>query len=369
MRFLIPILAIAIISVSIAYATEGTNRNPLQGFYFNVQKKESETKSQREAAIIKPLLQIDTAITKGPSKGEIIKGNNTVTFNFKAIAPEGEKIQFETKVEGLENEWKKTSLNERTVTFPFNAKEYKFLVRAKTKDSVDPTPAETTFKIEISPYYKKVRVTKVTPPSSFNSVIRLETRLGKDEEINITGWQVKGRYGTASVPKGLEKYRQGKTLEDIIIRKGDNIYISAEKSPLDKDKSFRLNRCLGYLYLSSNYSLNIPRSCPRPKKEEIKHLNPCCQEFILQNRGCEIPDYSKNLKVAYDSECISFMENYFNYMSCFNRHSNEGSFLQNTWYIFLRKDIVTADFCDTIYLFDENGLLVDEYSYGKDVCR
>ena len=316
---------------------------------------------------------INTYITAGPKEGEIIEETSLVTFEFEAEISSKETagwVSFETKIEGFDDDWKKTSDKRRVVNFPLDAKEYTFLVRAKTSNSIDSTPAKRTFTISVSPYSGKIKISRVgIPSSSYHSVITLKAYLNEEEEINITGWHIKGRRGSSFIPQGIKKYFPGFPSEDILIKKGDRISISGDSSPLGRNKNFRLNKCLGYLAKSDRSSLSIPISCPRPRKEDISHLRACCQEFILRIRGCEVPDYSKNFKISQDSECTSYLKKNFNYQGCFINYSRDEDFLRNNWYIYLNTDIVTSDYCDTIYLRDQKGLLVDAYSYGRDVCR
>lgn len=325
------------------------------------------------AAIVPPSL-INTYITAGPEEGKAIEGTNIVTFEFEAEFSSKESegwMFFETKVEGLDDDWKRTSSPERTIILPLGQTEYTFLVRAKTSNSTDPTPAKRTFKVNLSPYFRKVKISNVRVPySSYPSVITLRTSLNKEEEINITGWQVEGKRGKTTIPQGIERYFPSLSPKDnIIIKKDDIVYLSSGQGPLGKKRSFRSNKCFGYLTESGDSSLSLPKSCPKPRKEDIFHLNPCCQEFILQIRGCEVPDYSRNFRIYQDPECVSYLEKNFNYSGCFRNYVGDENFLWNSWYIFLNFDVATGDFCDTVYLRDQNGLFVDKHSYGQDVCR
>lgn len=336
-------------------------------------EKETIPKYSGLAAITGTKL-IDTHITAGPEEGETIEETNIVTFEFEEELPPGGnqgRVYFETKIEGLDDDWKKTSSRKVALTLPPGHTLYTFLVRAITGDSVDPTPAERTFKANNSPYFGKVRISSVNPPySSYRSTIRLSIYLNDGEEINITGWQVEGRMGKATIPEEIDEYLLGQSSDNnIIVKQGDIVSLSSGRGPLGKKTGYRLNKCLGYLTKSSSYSLPLPGSCPKPTKEEISHLNPCCQEFILRIGGCEIPDYSWNSKIYQDSECLSYLERNFNYNGCIRSHIGDRGFLLNTWHVFLNIDVATADFCDTIYLRDQNGFFVDKYDYGRDVCR
>lgn len=327
-----------------------------------------------------PDFLIDTHIIFGPKEGEIIEDTNKITFEWLAeISPKDPKkrISFETKVEGLDEKWISTSSQKRTVTFPPGPKEYTFLVRAKTKDLTDLTPAKRTFKINISPYFGKVKISNVKKPvSSKNyskpSLITLVSKLGKDEKINISGWEIEGKRGKITIPQGIEKYEPyfgSVPGEDIFVKRGDKIYLSSSQNPLGSGKNFRPNKCFGWLTNYYDFPISFSKTCPKLAEEDYSHLDVCCQELIRKTGSCKKPDYSENIKLSLDSECTSYIMENFNYLSCFNKHLRDYDFLQNSWHIYLNRNIVATDICDTFYLFDQNGLFVDSYEYGKDVCK
>jgi len=322
----------------------------------------------------KPTISVNTYIVSGPKEGEVIDETNKVTFEFNAnVSPEETQdgVTFETKIEGFDKDWKETSSNKRTVNLPSGPKEYTFLVRAKIKDSIDPTPAERTFKINTSPYFGKVEISSVSSQTSSRpSSIKLSTQLNEEEKINITGWQLRGNKGVAIITEGIETYLpyDSNPGEDIFIRYSDTIYLWGASSPLGINKSFRPNKCFGYLTDIYNFvpSISSSKKCPSIKLEDISHLGEYCQDFILRMGGCKVPDYSKNLKIIFDSECTSYISSYaeknFNYQGCFSNYSKDKDFLNNYWYVYLGHDI-TSKLHDTLYLRDQDGLLVAKYLY------
>lgn len=323
----------------------------------------------------KPSIFIDTSIIFGPKEGEIIEETNEVTFEFEAkIIPETkEQIYFETKIEGFDNDWVKIYYKERTVSFPPGSKEYTFLVRARTGNFVDFTPAKRTFRINISPYFKKVRIYSVQNKTSYEpSLITLGTTLKREERINITNWYLEGKGGKVAMPKGVEKYYHYYNLpqpEDIFITYGDAVYLSSGFNPLGRNRNFRPNKCMGYLVNSFDFSVSISKNCPGPTNKEISHLEPCCQEFIRYLTPCEVPDYSERPKIYSDPECVSYLNENFNNVGCFKNYSQDKDFLENIWHIYLNgKDITVSNDCDIIYLHDQDGLVIDKHSYGYAVC-
>ena len=320
---------------------------------------------------------IETYITAGPEQNQVIDDTNKVIFEFdKKILSEQikERIYFETKILGFDNDWKKTSAKKRTVILPSGSNQYTFLVRARTKNIIDYSPAQTSFKINISPYFKKVNISSARVESySKPSLITLNTNIKDSETINITNWSIEGEEGKIVIPQGVERYYHyynSYINEDIFVKKGDKIYLSAGYNPLGKDKNFRLNKCMGYLTSSFDFPIPVSRSCPKPTKQDVSYLEPCCQQFILKLKRCEIADYSENINIRSDKECIGYINENLNNRACFINHSQDKDFLSNVWHIYLDgKDIVANDCYDTLYLKDKNGLVVDIYSYGKPVCR
>jgi len=267
-------------------------------------------------------------------------------------------------VEGLDKDWQKTSYQKRTVNFPSGPKEYIFLVRAKTQDLVDPTPAQRTFKINTSPSFGKLKISdiKINAPA----LITLKTYLDKGEKINITGWKIKAKRGGFVIPFGIEKYDpyyNPPPTENILIKKDDKIYLSGASNPLGRGRNFRLNECMGYLTYYHNFPITISKDCPKPKESEISSLSLCCQEYILKLRKCEIPNYSQTYRIICDSKCTSWLSENLNYGPCFYKHYRDEDFLESVWHIYMDTDFISQE-RDILYLQDQNGLVVDSKEYG-----
>ena len=231
------------------------------------------------------------------------------------------------------------------------------------KETIKETSTQTQKTTDTSPYYGKVRISSVRAETSYHScLITLSVRVYSGEKINITGWKIKARRGEIIIPQGIEKYQSHRSPSDIIIKEYTNIYLINDSNPLGRDKNFQLNKCFGYIKNYHSFYPSFYAYCPKPKLEDISHLNPYCQEYILRLSNCEIPNYSNNIKIAIDSKCVSFLNNTFNYSSCFKKHSKDDNFLKNYWYVYTGTDIVEP-LHDTIYLYDPNGLIVDKYMY------
>ncbi|MGC8775796.1 MAG: hypothetical protein ACP5QN_00560, partial [Minisyncoccia bacterium] len=75
---------------------------------------------------------------------------------------------------------------------------------------------------------------------------------------------------------------------------------------------------------------------------------------------CEIP---KNFNQAdpNDPRCLSYLKN-INYQGCFNKNKNNFDFYEKEWRIFMGREILD-DLHDRVLLYDNKGLIVDEYLY------
>jgi len=226
-----------------------------------------------------------------------------------------------------------------------------------------PIPEPAPIIPTVSPYIKKVEINRVQTASTYQpSLITLNIRPYKGEPINITGWTIKTRKGNFIIPKGIEKYQSSGSLRNIVIRESLYVYLIGDTNPLGRNKNFRANKCFGYLSQSRDFYPYVHSYCSRPKLEDVSHLNPYCQEYIIHKYGCQMPDYSDDFKISTDSRCVSYILDYFTYNGCYKKHSQDKDFLNNYWHIYLGKNIV-QEYHDTVYLYDQYGLLVDKYSY------
>ena len=344
-----------------------TAKKTVQPIY-NTPSYLEEPEPQKQEEII-----LTTYISSGPKKGEIIKDTNEVTFTFDTkteLDPSKGKIFFETKVEGFDSDWRPTSSKKRTIRLPSSSKEYTFLARSRTRTLFDPTPSKRTFKLEVSPYFDKVRISaKKAGHGSSPSLIQL-TNLN-EEKINITGWQIKSNKGMAFIGQGLEFYPidfNTSAVEDIYIKKHDIVYLWGTSSPIKTNKSFRPNKCFGYLRDIYNFIPDVPisKKCSPLNIKNVAYLGEYCQDFVLKMNNCLTPDYSNNLRINTDNQCTSFIfsytENNLNYPACVRNRSKDNDFLSNYWYVYLGSNLV-SQLHDTIHIYDQDNLLIDKYTY------
>jgi len=331
----------------------------------NLPKKEwSSPKSSEIKSPPKENYLLKTKIISGPKENEVLKDTIFVKFEFegKIISKKQIKktIHFETKLEPQEKEWQKTYLNWRKIKLDPKIKKFKFLVRARTDKVIDKTPAQRIFFLDTSCYFDKIKIENVWRWSDVPVIVLRTKNLEKDEKINFTGLKIKGKKFQKEIKKATRIWKQGAKEEDVIAKNYQKIYLIGEKSPLGK--SFLLNKCMGYLKENFQFFPNFYTRCPKPKIEEISHLSETCQEFILNLRNCEIPNWQKNYEISRDSKCVDYLQSHFNYSSCLKNHQKDKDFFEDAWYLYLGEFSLNK-LHNKIELFDKNNKFISRYIY------
>jgi hypothetical protein len=317
-----------------------------------------------------PGFLLNTFITSGPEEGEVIYKTNKVVFKFSGIttlAPQNE-ISYETKVIGLDSGWQSNSSGERVVGFPVSNKEYTFLVRAKVNGYYDSTPAQRTFRIKVSDNYGKIKISSI----SLKSII-LSVNLGKGENLNISGWKIVGRRGEFVIPQAVKTYPwTSAAAEDTLVVNGESIYIQNAANPFATNLVFKPNKCFAYLYLNSSgtsFPSSYTKICPQINEENVCNFSASCRKLILRLNSCSQPAFS----ITDDPSCWEYIKDYvaknLNYNGCVNNYIRDSDFWGSTWYVYTNF-LPTCECGDsTIYLYDQNGFLVDKYErYNSGCC-
>ena len=129
---------------------------------------------------------------------------------------------------------------------------------------------------------------------------------------------------------------------------------------------------MGYLDNSYDFIIEIDKDCPEPEENKIpRYLSDSCQNYILDFSTCEESTYQGLLEydLLEDELCKGYLDSVFNYAGCLASYSEDSNFLGDQWHIYMdrrEREIMHAT-QDTIYLYDQNGLMIDEYCYG-DSC-
>lgn len=326
-----------------------------------------------------PLLQkaqptnplLDTLITEGPAHNSVFLTDTTATFKFSGTGPAGTAsgLTFETLVEGFDQSWIPAEGNSRTVTLPGGKKTYRFLVRSKLGNEVDPTPASRTFVIQVSPYFSKVSIGSIQAPSSFQlGTVTLQAySLGQNESVSVSGWKFQGRSEDFVIPKGVATYLPSgpNPREDIRLQNSGRIFIAQGTNPLVQGMAFRPNQCFGYFTQQRTFPVSVPSSCPDfpVQRSSISYLSPTCQDYITQLPYCKKPNYSGNSAVASNQECRNYLDTHLTYETCLQGNQNNPYFFSNEWHVYTEDDRFLRLGHDQILLYDSDNLFVHRYDY------
>ncbi len=221
---------------------------------------------------------------------------------------------------------------------------------------------------QLSVFYRQVRIHSLSRNYSSNDKTIKQITIRSDYSlkngINVSGWRVKGNKGDFLIPQAVNNFdpaffgRSG----DIIIGANNYIYIYGVSSPMGLN--FRLNKCTGYLNNFYKFDPPLPNNCPNVDRKEIASFSGNCQNLITSLGACRIPA-DKDLNspaVLNDSACRAYLDR-LNYRGCYERNYAVSNFLSNEWRVWLGKNIPFDSEHDRLWLFDREGLLVDEYTY------
>lgn len=316
-----------------------------------------------------PLL--NTFITDGPVNNSTFLTSSTATLGFSGTGPSGTAngLTFETFVEGFDQSWVSTAEQSRTVTLPGGVKTYRFLVRSKLANAVDPTPASRIFKIQVSPYFGKVNIGSIQAPSSYQQgIITLQAySLGQNESVSVSGWKFQGRSEDFVIPKGVATYLPSgpNPREDIRLQSSGRVFIVQGANPLVQGMAFRPNQCFGYFTQTRAFPVSVPSSCPDfpVQRSSISYLSPTCQDYITQLPYCKKPNYSGNSAVASNQECRDYLDTHLTYETCLQGNQNNSYFFSNEWHVYTEDDRFLRPGHDQILLYDSNNLFVTTYDY------
>ena len=228
--------------------------------------------------------------------------------------------------------------------------------------SINPADIPADYTVDqLSPYFHKVRFGSVSAGSYYYAgQISLRASFYGGDAVNVTGWMVKGNYGSDLVPRAVNLYDpSGLAAEsDIILRSGDyvNIYNSASATGVN----LRLNKCTGYLQNNNKVNPSLPQDCPAIDRSDTTGFSGMCQNYISSLYGCALP--APNPPVPQnDYGCIAYL-NTINFKGCYDRHAGDADFLSHEWRVWTNHRFLDQ-YHDRVLLLDRNGLLVDLYQY------
>lgn len=249
----------------------------------------------------------------------------------------------------------RSALPKRTITTPKSA--------TTTESTVDSRKIPEGFALkDLSPYFDKIKISSAAAGSanSYGRIV-LSASLGGGEKINITGWRLEANRGSQIISQAINIYDPtGLTAEsDIFFEKGNRLMLYTSHSAIGKN--LRLNKCLGYLENTNDFTPSLPRSCPSPSQDEnISSFTGACQNYVRSLGSCRLPGPNPSIP-QNDYACRAYIDT-INYRGCFDRHRGDSDFLSSEWWVWTGNRFLDSRH-DRVLLFDRNGLLVDIREY------
>lgn len=229
--------------------------------------------------------------------------------------------------------------------------------------------------IDKSPYKGMVSIKKQTSGPRSTDVSReyitLTTTSGNQSGVIISDWKlisvVSG--STVKIGKASPRIYAGEINieQTITLRPKDTVYITTGRSPLGV--SFKVNKCTGYFTQFQKFTPTLRKSCPQPEEEITYYkddpsifLDNACMDFVNRLSRCSV--YTKPLPLTLSRSCNEAIIGEINYNSCVDKHQDDSDFSKPEWRIFLKREKeLWREKREIIKLVDENGKLVDFYSY------
>lgn len=303
-----------------------------------------------------------TAFLSSPkSSSTIVSGTSSISFGLKS------KIKNEVVQSG------------RTVHSPYYEKNYGAVDGGRTISSLGtntgyPTGSGSVKIInlpegftqeQISPFYGKITISAISFSSVYSPYNRVAIASKTNDLINVSGWRIQNKWGSLpNIPQAIADYKPFgvNTKSDIIIKNGETVNIYSNRSA--NNENFRLNKCTGYLNNYYNFQPVLPKSCPALDKSESYLFSSSCQNFVRSISGCRVPTANElnHFSLPGDNLCRAFLDK-VNYGGCYQENSADANFFSKEWRVWLGQNFDFDRRHDRLFLFDENNLLVDEYTY------
>lgn len=226
-------------------------------------------------------------------------------------------------------------------------------------------PPEGFTREQLSPYYGQVVIAGVSHSSIYAPYSRASIAAKSGDQINISGWRIQNKWDSLPpIPQAIADFQPfgSSARSDIILTAGQTVNLYSGRSANGLD--FRLNKCTGYLNNYYNFEPDLPNACPALDKSGSRLFSSACQDFARSIYGCRVPTANElnRFAGANDGACHAFLES-INYGGCYQEHRADSGFFSNEWRIWLNRNFDFDRRHDRLLLFDENNLLVDEYSY------
>lgn len=216
---------------------------------------------------------------------------------------------------------------------------------------------------QLSPYFQEIRIGGASYGGyGYYGQISLDAyNIPASDTIDITGWELKSKDSGEYVPQAINLYDpSGLTAPtDIDLHQNDVVYLYSSKGAFN----LRLNECIGYIAQNNIFTPQLPDNCPYEQDPQISNFTGACQNYIESiNGSCQTPNLNSPNVPINDYACRDYLENSFNYESCFDAHKSDADFLSNQIWVWMGGNILDQ-YHDQLELLDRNGLVVDVYTY------
>lgn len=208
-----------------------------------------------------------------------------------------------------------------------------------------------------------------TEPEDEYIEIEIDDKAGSD--IILAGWKVQSNITNNSITldtiSPLFRFGRSGTTDELRMKPKDTLTIITGQSPLTQ-KSFRENKCMGYLRSYYSFRPSINSSCPKPEDEldaygKIPVTDDSCRSYVTRLSSCKAP-LSSEIPSTISLACRYFVENYINYNACIDKHLSDADFWKDEWRLYLnRSDELWRKNREELVLLDQFGNQVDKVTY------
>lgn len=263
-------------------------------------------------------------------------------------------------------------------------------VRGGSSSGTNGSGEEVAAPLGVSPWQGKVRLQRgngryETDPDREYVVIQM-TRAG--ENVDITGWTLMNAKDNQPIRSGANEFYYpnadrvtigygarivsntgGSGGERIVVPKGGRAIVTTgnppDTFPALINTSFLDTKCTGYFAEAGVFPGGVGARCVSPRQEPgIDTVSEACYDFIRGIGSCRTPTYERMERANISNQCRSYIAEHFDYKGCVTYHQYDSDFFGNVWHVYLFQSTeLWSRSSDTISLFDENGLLVDQISY------
>ncbi len=214
---------------------------------------------------------------------------------------------------------------------------------------------------ELSPNYKKVRISSISPGLGTSpSRIALQANTSGAEAVSLGGWTFRSNRDSQRIAQAVELYAPYGLLtpQGIVLGQSDFLNIYSAASPIGVN--VRTNKCFGYLERHIDFNPRFGVGCPALDRTPVPSFTGVCQDYLRSLGSCVEP--LSNPPVPHDDyACRDYLAK-INYTSCFEKHRGDTDFLRREWRIWAKTKFMDPKH-DRILLLDAQGLLVDLFIY------